>query len=345
MKKKYLGIIIVFYILLSLPLLQQNILFIPEYQLTENRILESFPNISLKDLDTFPKRFESYFNDHFGFRPTLVRLNSIIKVFVFRNTHVGDVIIGKDNWLFFNYGLGSNKSKITELVSLWDSFSNKSRVRFEELDKYGISYVEIIAPNKNSLYPEYLPKQTSSNYYSDILQKIIESKVPYRINLYDVFKGVMKSDASKTVYYKTDTHWNRYGAYYVYREIMKKLYDEKGQIQYLKESDLEFKNVPSNGYDLAKMLELDDYFRDIDVVVKRESVSTNQKIIKNGILIIFGDSFFEKKQDWTPVQFLSNHFEKVIMFHSYDVFDAKAIVQMKPEAVIFEIAERSIFAD
>ena len=44
---------------------------------------------------------ENYFNDHFGFRKRLVRLNHHWKEQLFRTGGSSDAIVGRDGWLFY----------------------------------------------------------------------------------------------------------------------------------------------------------------------------------------------------------------------------------------------------
>ena len=70
-------------------------------QNNENRELASFPEVKLTSLGKFPEAFEAFYKDHLPFKNTLVSLNNFIDTSLFRNTRIGDVIIGKDNWLFY----------------------------------------------------------------------------------------------------------------------------------------------------------------------------------------------------------------------------------------------------
>ena len=64
-----------------LPAFQTTFELFPEYQNFENRALAArpeWPNRFAMWLG-FPAQFEAYFNDHFGFRTRLIRLNNIAR--------------------------------------------------------------------------------------------------------------------------------------------------------------------------------------------------------------------------------------------------------------------------
>ena len=67
----------------------------------ENRKLAEFPEVNLESLGDFPEQFEAYYKDHVPFKNDLVKFCNFIDTEFFRNTKIGDVVIGEDNWLFY----------------------------------------------------------------------------------------------------------------------------------------------------------------------------------------------------------------------------------------------------
>jgi alginate O-acetyltransferase complex protein AlgJ len=128
---------------------------------TEKRRLAELPTLELKpgSLATLPSRFEAYFNDHFGYRNLFIRrYNRIMKKY-FAKSPVPDVLIGKNNWLFFTESnliddfVGADPFTQAELET-WRSNLEHKR---DWLAKHGIRYLFVVAPNKQTIYPEYLP--------------------------------------------------------------------------------------------------------------------------------------------------------------------------------------------
>lgn len=75
----------------------------------ENRKLAEFPEVNLESLGDFPEQFEAYYKDHVPFKNDLVKFCNFIDTEFFRNTKIGDVVIGEDNWLFYLPGKGGRK--------------------------------------------------------------------------------------------------------------------------------------------------------------------------------------------------------------------------------------------
>ena len=82
----------------------------------ENRKLAEFPEVNLESLGDFPEQFEAYYKDHVPFKNDLVKFCNFIDTEFFRNTKIGDVVIGEDNWLFYlPEREGENWNKVRKL--------------------------------------------------------------------------------------------------------------------------------------------------------------------------------------------------------------------------------------
>lgn len=174
-------------------------------------------------------------------KPTELKLNkifnvdSLVSLFGMLGFKVGvsidpgEVLIGRDGWLFLgnNYSRSllykingikeSDKSTITqirEVILSWDRWFIDNGVK---------EFKVMIAPDKDSVYREKLPKwyAQSNIQFSDVIQK----ELP---NIYiDILSSILKNKTEEyPLYYKTDTHWNNYGAWIGFSELMKSLNKE-----------------------------------------------------------------------------------------------------------------------
>ena len=90
----------------------------------------------------------------------------------------------------------------------------------------------MVAPNKQSLYPEYHPrfyKKTMGKSRFDHLlaARLQESKG----EIIDVRANLNQGKPEARLYHKTDTHWNYQGAYLAYRELMARVSDRFPDVQ------------------------------------------------------------------------------------------------------------------
>ncbi len=155
-------LIVSFVIIISLPLLKT--IFTPQEQWskTEKRELAAFPDFptTINDVFQFSEKFETYFNDHFGFREKLVyRYYREIKK-RFNKLGSPEVLQGEDGWLFY---LADDltedfRGRLSLTSERLDSFVKANNKKAAWLGERGIHYIFFTVPDKQSIYPEYLPE-------------------------------------------------------------------------------------------------------------------------------------------------------------------------------------------
>ena len=127
-----------------------------------------------------------------------------------------DVIVGRYGWLFlygeneFECYTGSNilsEEDSAHYVNLVNQLNNICQARGKQLYVY-------IAPNKSSVYPQYMPTVTIENDWRRIQQLYVrmqnEASAPF---IYPLLEELQAS-GSNQVYYKYDSHWNHLGGLY-----------------------------------------------------------------------------------------------------------------------------------
>ncbi len=189
----------------------------------ENRPLATMPklvedgSINLE----FPGKLSEWFDDHFGYREELVTLFHGTTIALAKDTIADNVDVGKDGMLFFtpaqNDYLRINLMTDDEIARAATSL----RLQKEYVESLGASFVFTVAPNKSSVYPEYMHdylNPTSKPNNRDMLEEALSlADVPY----IDLQGRLMSAKAPDTLlYHLEDTHWNDIGALVGYRAIM-----------------------------------------------------------------------------------------------------------------------------
>ena len=150
---------------LWLPLIGNLFGIAPSLPQTENRRLRRAPDLTEIFLSRFPDEFNGYYNDNFGFRNLLIRWNSILRYEGLNVSTRPEVIVGKDHWLFYNAdvdrGNGITMRDYQGLEHFTQDQLRRIRTKLEAhrdtLARYGILYLVAVAPNKCSIYDEYMP--------------------------------------------------------------------------------------------------------------------------------------------------------------------------------------------
>jgi hypothetical protein len=361
-KNARLGLIVAIFILLLYIPFFSNI--IPRNQVlsnVENRMLTPKPEFNIHSLDTFPKEFEKYFNDNFKFRDQFLKFNNYAKVKILNLSPNPLVVIGKNDWLFYTGDKAPESMEDYQgLVRFTDDelkmIKNNLEQRKKWLSKKGITYLFCIAPNKQTIYPEYLPsnmKKLNSETRTDQLINYLNQYSD--VEIIDLRKVLLENKTvDNMLYYKTDTHWNEYGAYIGYQEIMRKISDFYPNLEPLAFSNFMINSSVGSGGDIANMLAMKSQYKDnyIHLVPKVKTVANDLKVDKSIYpnpdqlvtkqtdisnlpnLLMFRDSF-----STSLVPFLSEHFNKSIYIWDHK-FNAKIIEQDKPNIVIEETVER-----
>lgn len=300
-----------FYFILWLPLVDMAFQVLPKPENTEKRTLAQAPELRWETISDFPKNFERYFNDRFGGRTLLVRLNNCIQVQWLKVSPLKSVLVGKDGWLFYTLDKGINDyrglapfSPVHLEMIRRNIFKKTSWLR-----EKGIPYLILIGPNKHTVYPEYLPGGITRVNRKTRLDQILEYlKEDEKTVLIDVRKELGEGKNERLVYSKTDTHWNPYGAFLAYQKTMEALSNSIPYAVPLAVSGFTVSVKPNQGLgDLAVMLSLNGSLKDQEVrlELKDDSVLPIRKISK---AVILHDSFI------FPIKpFLGYHFDQMVL--------------------------------
>lgn len=243
---------------ISLPLFKQLMFGEKEETiLVEYRDPHPLPKVTMKHLKVlkqYPAEFEAYYNDNFGFRSDLLRLAAVVKVKLLGVSAARTVLIGKSGWLYlkdaYTY-LGTTNLTSYDL----ENWQNKFEERRNWLAQRGIRYLYMLAPNKQSVYPEFMPATfngTGIEPMTDQLEHYLSthsdfSMFPLRETLLDA-----KKNSQYLLYYPQDTHWNSLGAYVGYRAIILKMQQWFPELKPQDRSDYRTVTAAKHG-DLGRM--------------------------------------------------------------------------------------------
>jgi hypothetical protein len=218
---------LLFLLLISLPLLESLFNVLGPFDLVEKRKLADKPAFDVRRPWQFPERYEAYFNDHFAFRTRLVHWNNLLTYKIFSTSASAKVVIGKAGWLF----LGNHNKYFDEV----DYYRNVKPFTFGELRRWqaqlearrnwlrrrGIQYIFTVAPNKSTIYPEYMPDAIRKIHSASRLDQLIAHMEKHStVRVLDLRPALREAKKVRPAYYRTDTHWNDWGAYVAYREII-----------------------------------------------------------------------------------------------------------------------------
>ena len=175
---------------------------------SENRVLKQFPTITLSSIfdGTFMKNFETYMNDQFPFRDSLISFKSSFERMLGKTEENG-VYIGKDNFLFeAPAGVDSEKLKaLTDAVSKFGQSNKKLKKAF------------ILSPNSSDILPEKLPSKLKIEDRSKAFSTVKKALSSYSwIDCKSIFE---KQKEKENLFYSTDHHWTTRAAYLAFKNL------------------------------------------------------------------------------------------------------------------------------
>jgi alginate O-acetyltransferase complex protein AlgJ len=350
-------VIALFAVMLLVPLATQVIGFTSDVA-AENRALAPFPKInSLREIKFLPKMSEDYVNDRFGLRKQLVHLDSLMRYSLGLGTK--DVVIGSDGWFFYT------ADKLMEQHSGADIFTPaemENWVRWMEADrdwlaKRGIAFYILIAPDKNTIYPEKLP-----DYPRGAVTRI--DQLAARLHASDLefidprAQLIRAKAAGEMVYFGGDTHWTERGAFYAYQMLMERVVKRFPFVVPLTLEQFEISYGTPLASDLTAQLTLDG---DISYVVERLTPKWKSHQVapqtttfrpgwnwritenKNDLrarprVLVFGDSFTDYVLG--PKLLYETFRDPVWTHHFGGRFDFDLVKEFKPDIVLVQFAER-----
>lgn len=163
--------------------------------------------------ETYQQAFETYSNQHFGFRNSLVRLHNQLSFSLFRKTNARDVIIGKENYLYENNYIRAFYGQDFVGDSTISARVSRLRTLQDSLEVLGKSLIVIFAPGKSQFYPEYIPDHLKSENGRTNYQAWKEISGVKGLHLIDFNEWFlqMKGKSDYPIYPKTGIHWSQYG--------------------------------------------------------------------------------------------------------------------------------------
>ncbi len=347
-------LVLLFLTLLLLP----NIIMIfgLEREKTNNEkvVLQKFPVINFNSPLRTISTLKNFYLANFGLKKTTVNNYIYFKNTVLEENPIPNKVVqGKDGWFFLgnyhknvlNNSFGDDRSKRSDIQKI---ASYLTRIK-TYLSKKNIDFIIVIPSDKHRVYQEYLPYQLKQK--TTKLQRLKNIlKTVYNFDIVDLYEPLMNAKEDNQLYSKTDTHWNDYGAYIGYNEVINKLNINNKSLNLLpiKIEDYNIEKVDFENGDITRLLNLktnDHYVRFNKKIKSNVFLKDKKPTLLNYInpdkklkLLMYRDSF---SMAWIP--FFNETFGESLYIEKYD-FNTFQIESYKPDVVIFELIERNIIS-
>lgn len=340
------GFFIVFFMTICI-LLSVGMFFTQQPKPRANEILAPKPLLKLPEggiNKNYLQNVTDYVSDHIAFRAELITVHNSILSKVFDTSASKDVILGKQDWLYYkdtedNY-LGKNVLSDAEI----EVIANNIHMMQQYVEAQGAKFLFFIAPNKNSLYGQYMPELGEKFSKQSNAQKLILALQKQNIHYIDFF--AVFGAKEEILYHKLDSHWNNKGAALARDTILEALEIEHDVKWY----DELYNVVKNHKGDLYEMLypmgrELDNnvvFQRKFEFKAENEIHAPDDIQIdtinetKQHSLLMFRDSFGNALYPFMADSFGHSRFSRKMPYN------LTMMQEVNADVVIVEIVERNI---
>ena len=265
----------------------------------------------------------------------------------------GGVLSGTDGWMFYTAAqmVEHYRGALPLSAANLNDWQKLLEQRRDWLAQRGIKYIFVIAPDKQTIYPEYLPawlRPLSGQTKMD--QLIAHLQAHSTVPMFDLRPILLAAKKSAPLYQKTDTHWNEVGGFVAGAAVLRALAEKQlPELPQLAAEDFEITNRRAPGGDMARslgvsMTESNAFFFTpkatlpaVEIFVPTgehlKDLATAKNPQGHGRAMIYHDSF---GRYWVP--FFGYPFGEADFYWKYQL-DAALIERQKPTVVISEMLE------
>lgn len=327
----------------------------------DNSVKTTMPALSLAatDFKAFATQLRQAYAEEFPFRSWMIRTANRLRIAVFGQSPSKDVMLGREGWLFYKSEMEQEDWLGVGLLSdeeLAMAKAELSRKR-DWLARRGIALLVVVVPNKSTVYGEFMPsgmaKLSPVTRLDQFAQAMREADVPFL----DLRPAMQEAKTTRRAYWKTDSHWNGWGAFSGSQAIVERLRQTFPAMPPLRPEDYAVREVAKPGGDLAGMLLLEGEIPERDIELTPLAPNTSQPAAPKGYAnpatlsgrdmiiretgdaalpkaVIFRDSF--STAAWP---FLAERFSRSVFLWDHQ-FNPRIVEREKPDIVIYEAVER-----
>lgn len=303
----------------------------------------------------------AWFDGHFAFRAWLVRAQAFLRFQLARVSPLPTVWRGREGWWYYaGDGAMEETLNLTLLSPVeLDAWCETLQHTADWLRGQGIAYVFVVAPGKQTLYPEFLPEGLHPRGGRTRVDQVVEAlRARTSVPVLDLRESLLAAKAGgPALFHQTDTHWNDVGAAIGYRAILRALPAVPGLAPPAGPEAFTLTPSPQPGGDLANMLGLDTTIRETELrLVPRQprrariiEPPTRERGFGVPRLITVVDDpalpravFYRDSFGSALIPFLAEHFSRMVALWEYDVVP-ETIREERPQIVIQQWVGRRLY--
>ena len=232
----------------------------------EKRSLAKQPLLLVKGKlnEKYGTQFENWLSDRFRGRYKIISAYNKVNNHLLGRLENSKAMLGNDGFLFYkgNNSIANYQNKILFNENELETIRDNIVLRRKLLEKHGIKYYVMIAPDKNRIYGEKYPDYIFKYRPQGRAEQLVSYLKKYGIEVIYPLHELISGKKIGLNYYHYDTHWNTFGAFIGYDSIMKMITNDIPMLRKLTIADYDVVNMVEASGDLLPMLNLT--IKDID---------------------------------------------------------------------------------
>ena len=324
-----------------------GMLILPEEPAAANQTLAQPPSLTTQDGSLNVQVLDEvtdYVQDHFALRQRLITANAALESAVFQTSAQDSVLLGREGWLFYRETVEDYLR--TDPLTDRELFCAARTLALltEYAQTRGASLTFTAAPNKASLYPQYLPYVGTPLEGADDIDRLIPLLEAQGVAYADLFAPFRRED--QVLYRATDSHWTNWGAALAHDTLM----DSLGGSDWSPWFTQSWHTENTHRGDLYEMLYPTGEMLEGEVVFSREFTFRHVRPIRSpedqrietenpgkaGNLLMFRDSFGN-----TLYPFMAEDFGHAVFSRSMP-YQMALLEESGVDTVVIELVERNL---
>jgi hypothetical protein len=219
------------------------------------------------------QQLQAYARASFGGRHQLVEWDGRLKQTLGLSRSYGsDVTEGREGWLFYRVHRGTQgvRPEVPFGAAELDRWVRTLEAHRRAVEASGATFLVVIAPDKESIYPDLLPPELPAALPTSRLDALAARLGAAGVTMVDLRPALRSARTTgpfsgTPLYWRTDTHWNALGALLATRPLLAELGRRFPGVHVPANEEIEFHTAPAPAGDLVRMRGLQDVATDLRV--------------------------------------------------------------------------------
>lgn len=181
---------------------------------------------TLPSLSAYPSAYESWFGDCLGLRDYALGAGNWLKYHLFGTVSAPLQLVGRDGWIYYqgDMSMQTFRGVFPFAPGELQAWATELETRRRALAEQGCAYVFVIAPNKETIYPEHLPAGIQRLGPTRLEQFYEYMRAHTSVEFLDLRPALLAAKSGDVgtmdaLYSPHGTHWTGRGSMVVHDEI------------------------------------------------------------------------------------------------------------------------------